>query len=301
MKKTEENIPAATEPTTITPDAVEETPTAPVVETLSIEVIEELKARAAKADETWERLLRTTADFENFKKRAAREKTDAIKYATEGLIGKVIPVLDNFEMALAAAQNSSADSLKSLQDGVAMIHAQLKSVLTDSGLEEVDSTGKPFDPNLHEAAETPIALVEGNHTSAARYQRTVASLKNAYENKVPLTFSTDADYYVPGKTRGEVAIEFIETWKAAGIPTADILRAMTINGYRVSETEKKRGLIKVGLAADLIAVTGNPLERIDALRDVRFVMKDGLVFKQNGVMTPGAFFNGGPVNGWNIR
>ena len=149
--------------------------------------------------------------------------------------------------------------------------------------------------------ETPITLAEGNHTSAARYQRTVASLKNAYENKVPLTFSTDADYYVPGKTRGEVAIDFIETWKAAGIPTADILRAMTINGYKVSETENKRGLIKVGLAADFIAVTGNPLERIDALRDVRFVMKDGMVFKQNGVMTPGAFFNGGPVNGWNIR
>ena len=53
---------------------------------------------------------------------------------------------------------------------------------------------------------------------------------------MPLTFSTDADYYVPGKTRGEVAIEFIETWKAAGIPHADILRAMTVNGYKVSET-----------------------------------------------------------------
>ena len=151
MKKTEENIPAATEPAPATPDDVEETPAAPAVETFSAEAIEELKTRAAKADESWERLLRTTADFDNFKKRAAREKTDAIKYATEGLIGKVIPVLDNFEMALAAAQNSSADSLKSLQDGVAMIHSQLKSVLTDSGLEEVDSTGKAFDPNLHEA------------------------------------------------------------------------------------------------------------------------------------------------------
>jgi imidazolonepropionase-like amidohydrolase len=147
--------------------------------------------------------------------------------------------------------------------------------------------------------ETPLSLT--GHTTPERYRATVAGLKNAYENKVPLTFSTDADYYVPGKTRGEVAIEFLETWKAAGIPPVDILRAMTVNGYKVSETYTSRGPIKVGYAADLIAVRGNPLQDIDALREVRFVMKDGLVFKRDGVMTPAAFFHGGPVKGWNIR
>ena len=147
--------------------------------------------------------------------------------------------------------------------------------------------------------ETPISLV--GHQTAARYATTVAMLKNAWENKVPLTFSTDADYWVPGKTRGEVAIEFIETWKAAGIPAPDILKAMTITGYEVSETENSRGPIKVGMWADFIAVPGNPLQSIDALRNVQFVMKNGMVFKQGGVMTPGAFFNGGPVNGWNAR
>jgi imidazolonepropionase-like amidohydrolase len=147
--------------------------------------------------------------------------------------------------------------------------------------------------------ETPLTLT--GHTTEARYRQTVEMLRNAWENKVPLTFSTDADYYVPGKTRGEVAIEFIETWKAARIPAPDILRAMTVNGYKVSETYETRGLIRAGLRADLIAVRENPLQNIDALRDVRFVMKDGMVFKRDGVMTPAAFFHGGPVNGWNIR
>jgi len=148
--------------------------------------------------------------------------------------------------------------------------------------------------------DTPDNLA-GHPVSPQAYQRTVASLKNAYENKVPLTFSTDADYYVAGKTRGEVCLEFLKTWKDAGIPNADILRAITINGYKVSETEKTRGPIEAGFAADLIAVPGNPLEDVDALRRVQFVMKDGEVFKRDGVMTPAAFFHGGPVNGWRIR
>jgi imidazolonepropionase-like amidohydrolase len=143
--------------------------------------------------------------------------------------------------------------------------------------------------------ETPISLT--GHTNERRYARTVEMLRNAYDNKVPLAFSTDADYYVPGKTRGQVAIEFIETWKAAKIPAVDILRAMTSNGYKVSETENVRGPIRVGLIADLIAVRGNPLENIDAVRDVQFVMKGGMVFKQNGIMTPEAFFHGGPSRG----
>ena len=147
--------------------------------------------------------------------------------------------------------------------------------------------------------ETPISLT--GHQTQERYDFTVRMLKNGFDNKVPLTFSTDADYFVPGKTRGEVAIEFIETWKAAGIPARDILRAMTTNGYKVTELEATRGPIKVGRFADLIAVPANPLESIDALRDVRFVMKNGQVFKRDGVMTPSAFFHGGPVNGWNAR
>jgi len=148
--------------------------------------------------------------------------------------------------------------------------------------------------------ETPQGLA-GHPVSAEAYQRTVAGLKNAYANKVPLTFSTDADYYVEGKTRGEVCMEFLKVWTDAGIPNVETVRAMTINGYRVSETEKTRGPIKAGFFADLIAVPGNPLDDLEALKNVQFVMKDGQVFKRDGIMTPAAFFHGGPVNGWRIR
>jgi len=131
---------------------------------LTPEQLAELQNRAAKADENWERLLRTTADFDNFKKRAAREKIEAAQYATFALLQKVLPVLDNFEMALAAAQSAKDEKLASLQSGVLMIQQQLKSVLTETGLEEIDAAGKPFDPNFHEAVseQESADLAEGH-------------------------------------------------------------------------------------------------------------------------------------------
>lgn len=129
----------------------EELPTAVELNTLSPEQFEELKSRAAKADEYWDRLLRTTADFENFRKRAARERQDSIRYANEALMQKLITVLDNFEMAQSAAQSGTADSLQAFQEGVSMIYQQLRGVLTEAGLEELDATGQKFDPNFHEA------------------------------------------------------------------------------------------------------------------------------------------------------
>ena len=119
--------------------------------TVTAEQLEDLKDLAAKADDHWQRLLRTSADFENFKKRSTREKQDAIKFANESLLQKLIPVLDNFDMALSAAQASQGDAAQSLQTGINMIYQQLKNALGEAGLEEVDAAGKVFDPNLHEA------------------------------------------------------------------------------------------------------------------------------------------------------
>jgi molecular chaperone GrpE len=115
------------------------------------EAVAELKAQAAKAKEHYDQLLRTTADFDNFRKRAARERQEAVKFANESLLQKLIPALDNFDMAIAAAAGAKEGAAQSLQTGVNMILSQLRSALTESGLEEIDATGKAFDPNFHEA------------------------------------------------------------------------------------------------------------------------------------------------------
>src|SRR5260221_158956 len=135
------------------PQQTEAEATAASVTELTPEQLAELQARAAKADEHWDRLLRTTADFDNFKKRAARERTEAAQFANASLLQKLIPILDNFEMAQTAAQAAQVtpDGIASLQSGIAMIQQQLKVALAESGLEEVDATGKPFDPAFHEA------------------------------------------------------------------------------------------------------------------------------------------------------
>jgi molecular chaperone GrpE len=136
----------------------------PVAAELTPEQLEELKARAAKADEHWDRLLRTAADLENFKKRAARERIEAAQAAAAALIQKILPVLDHFEMAQTAAQTAQDDKLASLQSGVAMIQQQLKNTLAESGLEEIDASGKPFDPTWHEAiAQQETADVPEGH------------------------------------------------------------------------------------------------------------------------------------------
>ncbi len=134
----------------------------PAVSEITPEQLTELQARAAKADEHWDRLLRTAADLENFKKRAARERHEVAQSSAAALIQKLLPVLDHFEMAQAAAQTAEVPQggIASLQDGIAMIQQQLKSILTEAGLEEVNANGQPFDPTVHEAVmqmETPDA------------------------------------------------------------------------------------------------------------------------------------------------
>jgi len=133
-----------------------------------------LKAQATKGKEHWEMLLRTTADFDNFKKRAARERQDAIKYANEALLQKLVPVLDNFDMAVSAAATAKEGTGQSMQTGVNMILSQFRNALAEAGLEEIDATGKAFDPNFHEA-------VSQQDTTAVPEGQVVQQLRKGYK------------------------------------------------------------------------------------------------------------------------
>jgi len=118
---------------------------------LTPERLAALQAKAAKADEHWDRLLRARADLDNYKKRAARERHDAVRFANLSLMEKLIPALDSFDRALAATNDANGNGLDSLKTGIAMVHNQIKTTLTEAGLQEIDATQQPFDPNVHEA------------------------------------------------------------------------------------------------------------------------------------------------------
>lgn len=107
----------------------------------------------AQCDEYLGHLKRVQADFENYRKRMLREQGAHLERATEGLIERLLPVLDAFELAMASGE---ADVAR-LRKGIELVSAQLLGVLEREGLERIEARGKPFDPSEHEA----IVLVEG--------------------------------------------------------------------------------------------------------------------------------------------
>jgi molecular chaperone GrpE len=93
--------------------------------------------------------LRSQADFENYKKRSAREKEEAIKYANSSLLERLVGIIDNFELGLAAAKEQGENS--PIYSGMVLVQKQLNDLLTENGLQPIEAEGKKFDPNLHEA------------------------------------------------------------------------------------------------------------------------------------------------------
>jgi molecular chaperone GrpE len=111
---------------------------------------EKIAGLEAQLVETHDQLLRKAADFENFRKRMNQEKQNAIEFANQNLLLDIVPIIDDFERAIQAAQSSN--DFASLLDGITMIEKRLTGQLESKwGLKRFDSAGEPFDPNRHEA------------------------------------------------------------------------------------------------------------------------------------------------------
>ncbi len=109
-----------------------------------------------------ERYMRLMAEFQNFKRRAAREKSDIHAYANEKIIGELLPVLDNFERAL----ETKSEDVEGYAKGMELIFTQLKTALEHAGLAEIPAMGEEFDPNVHNAVMTEDSEeIEDNHIS----------------------------------------------------------------------------------------------------------------------------------------
>jgi molecular chaperone GrpE len=98
-----------------------------------------------------ERLLRLQADFENYRKRAAREHQDALLFGPQNVVKDLLPVVDNLDRAIRHARQSAGGDLQGLLQGVELVQRELQAVLAKHHVTEIDALGKPFNPALHEA------------------------------------------------------------------------------------------------------------------------------------------------------
>lgn len=120
---------------------------------------QELELARAEAASHLDDARRMKAEFENYRKRMLKEQTALVEAAAQGLVEQLLPVLDDFELALLAADHAKDDNFVR---GVEMVYGSLLDVLRKAGLEKIDATGKPFDPSQHEAMmELPGGAPDG--------------------------------------------------------------------------------------------------------------------------------------------
>ena len=128
----------------VTPKETADAPSVPTVQD------DALAAKAQEVERLQDRLVRLQAEFENYKKRMAREKAEFLKFATEGLLLEFLPVLDNLERAIASARTETAGR-EAVVEGIDMIARLFRATLEKAGVKPMDAVGKPFDPSLHQA------------------------------------------------------------------------------------------------------------------------------------------------------
>lgn len=132
------------------PDTTTDDEQAEVVEEMDAHHIQaDLDKARAEAEEYLDSLQRLKAEFENFRKRMVREQSEILKLASQGVIGEILPVMDNFERALD--HEIHGDQLDEYKKGLQLVYGQLFDVMAREGLSTLEPVGQPFDPTRHEA------------------------------------------------------------------------------------------------------------------------------------------------------
>lgn len=137
------------------------------------------------------------------------------------------------------------------------------------------------------STDFPIKVLQAfgseEENAKAFHDKLIKRLKRVYEGGAKIAFGSDIMVDIDNETRGTVALSYIDSFVEAGIPESDILKIMTINAAQLLGIEKVRGTIAQGMFCDLIATDDNPLENIMTLKTVTFVMKNGVVYKNNKI------------------
>ena len=134
-------------------------------------VSENLESAEKKAEENYDRFLRVTAEFENYKKRAEREMNDFRKFANGSLVKEILPVVDNLERALEAECDQNEDAVKGLREGIEMTLKGLLDALEKFGVVAMDTLKKPFDPNFHQAVSQEETDRQPDNTVSREFQK----------------------------------------------------------------------------------------------------------------------------------
>lgn len=151
-----------------------------------------------------------------------------------------------------------------------------------AGVASIEHGFDMADEDLEIARKNNVVLVGTEYIAlrdSGSRPKWIDRLRRAYKIGVTMAYGTDAIDKIPGETRGRSAISGIDPWIEAGVPPKVLLQSMTINAARLLGVDKDRGAIRPGMAADIIATEGNPLEDPNALKQVVFVMKNGAPFK----------------------
>jgi len=138
------------DPTKVQPEAVEPGASPDENDTEAENLAQRLEAAEEAAKENYERFLRVSAEFDNYKKRTAREMEEFKKFSTERLIKELLPVVDNLERALVSAEDPSARE-KGLKEGVDLTLQEILRVLERFGVKSIQCLNEPFDPTYHQA------------------------------------------------------------------------------------------------------------------------------------------------------